>query len=159
MGDGVDIAARLEGIAHPRRGVFVWDAYRQVRGRLTYGFVDLGEKMLKNISRPCGVYAIQARLRKRGPCAVGLRVECAWSAALSRSWFYPSPTKCGDPEQEYFVDGITESLTTDLSRISGPFVIGRNTAFTYKGKPIDLKRIGRRIERSLRSRGQRSARP
>jgi TolB-like protein len=138
MGDGVNIAARLEGIAQPGEVCLSEDAYRQVREKLKFGFVNLGQKTLKNIARPIGVYAFKpgsesaAAPDTPGPPHFSIVV-------------LPFANMSGDPEQEYFVDGVTESLTTDLSRISGSFVIGRNTAFTYKGKPIDLRRIGREL--------------
>ena len=118
------------------------DAWRQVRDKLKGAFVDLGEKALKNIARPMRVYGLRpapaaaapapsvAPADKRGPPRLSLVV-------------LPFANIGGDPEQEHFVDGVTESLTTDLSRIRGSFVIGRNTAFTYKGKPVDLRQIGR----------------
>ena len=145
MGDGVNIAARLEGIAEPGGICLSEDAYRQVRDRVKEAFIDLGEKELKNIARPVRAYAIKTG--SAGPAAARhmsphrtRRVHHA-----SPSWSCLSPIIGGDPEQEYFVDGVTESLTTDLSRISGSFVIGRNTAFTYKGKHVDLKQIGREL--------------
>jgi adenylate cyclase len=133
MGDGVNIAARLEGVADPGGICLSEDAYRQVRDRLKECFADLGEKELKNIARPVRVYAIKTGTagavsetdaptpHKPGPPRLSIVV-------------LPFANIGGDPEQEYFADGVTESLTTDLSRISGSFVIGRNTAFTYKGK-------------------------
>jgi class 3 adenylate cyclase len=135
LGDGVNIAARLEGICEPG-GVFVSGAaYDHVRGRVDATFVDLGEKDLKNIARPVRVYAIKAA------------AEIAAPAPSSPAQIRPEPPHLsivvlpfanigGGPEQEHFVDGVTESLTTDLSRIRGSFVIGRNTAFTYKGQLI-----------------------
>ena len=144
MGDGVNIAARLEGIADPSGICLSEDAYRQVRDRLKEGFIDLGEKDLKNIARPVRLYAIKAGTagavsetdaptpHKPGPPRLSIVV-------------LPFANLGGDPEQEYFVDGVTESLTTDLSRLSGSFVIGRNTAFTYKGKHVALKQIGREL--------------
>jgi class 3 adenylate cyclase len=141
MGDGVNIAARLEGIAQPGAICLSEDAYRQVRDRLQEEFIDLGEKDLKNIARPVRAYAVKtgsarpsvprhAPTEKAGPPRLSIVV-------------LPFANLGGDPQQEYFVDGVTESLTTDLSRIAGSFVIARNTAFTYKGKPFDVKQIGR----------------
>jgi adenylate cyclase len=144
MGDGVNIAARLEGIAQPGEVCLSEDAYRQVREKLNYGFVNLGQKRLKNIARPIGVYAL-----KPGSESAAAAQSASASNTPGPPHFsivvLPFANMSGDPEQEYFVDGVTESLTTDLSRISGSFVIGRNTAFTYKGKPIDLRRIGREL--------------
>ena len=142
MGDGVNIAARLEGIADPGGICLSEDAYRQVRDRLKEGFTDLGERELKNIARPVRVYAIKTGAPAPAPHASPS--EKSGPPRLSVV-VLPFANLGGDPEQEYFVDGVTESLTTDLSRISGSFVIGRNTAFTYKGKHVDLKQIGREL--------------
>jgi len=144
MGDGVNIAARLEGFCEPGGIVLSSAAYEHARDRVNDTFVDLGEKTLKNIARPVRVYAYRtgsdgaapspnvAPLEKREPRRLSLVV-------------LPFVNIGGDPEQDYFVDGVTESLTTDLSRISGAFVIGRSTAFSYKGKSPDLKQIGREL--------------
>ena len=149
FGDGVNIAARLEALAMPG-GICVSRVVRdQVRDRLDIAFDDLGEQQVKNIVRPLRVFSINLGRR---PAGLPAGVEHA--AAASTPVAPPGPPRLsivvlpfanigGDPEQEYFADGITESLTTDLSRISGSFVIGRSTAFTYKGKPVDLKHIGR----------------
>ena len=141
MGDGVNIAARLEGIAKPGAICLSEQAYWQVKSRLDLAVSDLGPTELKNIAEPVRVYSLQ----------VGVPAQS--KAATSEPHKPPPPRLSivvlpfanigGDPEQEYFVDGVTESLTTDLSRISGSFVIARNTAFTYKGKHIDVKQIGR----------------
>ena len=144
MGDGVNIAARLEGIADPNGICLSEDAYRQVRDRLKEGFTDFGEKELKNIARPVRVYAV--KLGSAGPASAphASALEKAGPPRLSIV-VLPFANLGGDPEQDYFVDGVTESLTTDLSRISGSFVIGRNTAFSYKGKHVDLKKIGHEL--------------
>ncbi len=144
MGDGVNIAARLEGIAEPGGICLSEDAYRQVRDRLKEGFVDLGEKELKNILRPVRTYAVKTG--RAGPTGAqhALALENSSPPRLSVV-VLPFVNLGGDPEQEYFVDGVTESLTTDLSHISGSFVIGRHTAFTYKGRHVGLKQIGREL--------------
>jgi TolB-like protein/class 3 adenylate cyclase len=142
MGDGVNIAARLEGIADPGGICLSEDAYRQVRDRIKEAFVDLGEKELKNIARAVRVYAIKTGTAPSAPHASA--PEKAGPPRLSIV-VLPCANLCGDPDQEYFVDGVTESLTTDLSRIAGSFVIARNTAFTYKGKAFDVKKIGREL--------------
>jgi adenylate cyclase len=144
MGDGVNIAARLEGIADPGGICLSEDAYRQVRDRLKEGFADLGEKELKNISRPVRVYAVQTDLPRQASTPHASPPDKPDPPRLSIV-VLPFANLGGDPEQEYFVDGVTESLTNDLSRISGSFVIGRNTAFTYKGKHVDLKQIGHEL--------------
>jgi TolB-like protein len=141
MGDGVNIAARLEGIGEPGGICLSEDAWRQVRDRLQEQFTDLGEQSLKNIARPVRVYAIQANPNNPSPPKGGE----GNSAPRLSIVVLPFANIGGDPEQEYFVDGVTESLTTDLSRISGSFVIARNTAFTFKGKPIDVKQLGREL--------------
>jgi TolB-like protein/class 3 adenylate cyclase len=144
MGDGVNIAARLEGIADPGGICLSEDAYRQVRDRVKEEFTDLGEKALKNINRPLRVYAVKTASARPSLSSPASAPERAGPPRLSIV-VLPFANLGGDPEQEYFVDGVTESLTTDLSRISGSFVIGRNTAFTYKGKHVDLKQIGREL--------------
>src|SRR6516225_4697272 len=139
LGDGVNVAARLEGIAEPGGVYLSDDAYRQVRGKVAVEFTDLGEQKLKNIALPIRAYA------------AGLSASAHQTAPLSSSAprlsivVLPFVNIGGDPEQDYFVDGVTESLTTDLSRISGSFVIARNTAFSYKGKAINVKQIGREL--------------
>jgi TolB-like protein/class 3 adenylate cyclase len=144
MGDGVNIAARLEGVAAPGGICLSEDAYRQVRDRLKEQFVDLGDRALKNIARPVRVYSVKTVSGASAPAPQGPAPEKSGPPRLSIV-VLPFANLGGDPEQEYFVDGVTESLTTDLSRISGSFVIGRHTAFTYKGKIIDLKQIGREL--------------
>jgi TolB-like protein len=134
MGDSVNIAARLEGIAKPGAICLSEDAYRQVRARLDLLVADLGEQKLKNIADPIRAYSLEVG----EPAQV--RSDSGAPPRLSIVVF-PFANLSGDPEQEYFVDGVTESLTTDLSRISGSFVIARNTAFTYKGKHIDVKQV------------------
>ncbi len=143
FGDGVNIAARLESIAQPGGICISSSAYDHIRGRVGTEFADLGEQSLKNIAVPVRAYAIiwggpspkpaeRPRLGPLSPPRLSIVV-------------LPFTNLSGDPEQDYFVDGVTESLTTDLSRISGSFVIGRHTAFTYKGKAADLKKIGREL--------------
>ena len=151
MGDGVNIAARLEGIAKPGAICLSEDAYRQVRDKIAANFTDLGDKELKNIARPMRAYAVQGSETTKTPTHQGFAPSPGASPPLSPVSLpprlsivvLPFANLGGDPEQEYFVDGVTESLTTDLSRIAGSFVIARNTAFTYKGKHIDVKQIGR----------------
>ena len=143
MGDGVNIAARLEGIAKPGAICLSEDAYRQVKARLDLAVRDLGPTQLKNIAEPVRVYSLEV-----GRPALGKPAERAKPSSPSTPprlsiVVLPFANLSGDPEQEYFVDGVTESLTTDLSRISGATVIARNTAFTYKGKRIDVEQIGR----------------
>ena len=197
MGDGVNIAARLEGIAAPGAICLSEDAYRQVKGRLELAVTDLGPTQLKNIADPIGVYSLlvgipaQARpatpvapstpKRRLNLAALGLGITALIIVMTGAVWFLGAngptvvstkapttvasngagpPAEVGhlsivvlpfanlsnDPSQDYFADGITESLTTDLSRISGSFVIARNTAFTFKGKNVDAREIGKELE-------------
>ena len=146
MGDGVNIAARLEGISEPGGICLSEDAWRQVRDRVSASFVDLGEHELKNIARPVRVYGLQSALPAEGPGARPLPRDRAGQGRLAPRLsivVLPFANMGGDSEQEYFVDGLTEDLTTELSRIPGAFVIARNTAFTYKSKAVDVKAIGR----------------
>jgi TolB-like protein len=137
LGDGVNVAARLEGIAEPGGICISSSAYEQVRGKVPVDFTDLGEQTLKNIARPIRAYAV-------GQSASAHQTAPLPSSAPRLSIVVlPFANIGGGPEQDYFVDGVTESLTTDLSRIGGAFVIARNTAFTFKGKAIDVKQIGR----------------
>jgi TolB-like protein/Flp pilus assembly protein TadD len=190
MGDGVNIAARLEGIAAPGAICLSEDAYRQVSGRLDMAVTDLGSIELKNIGRPIRVYSLRVGIPTEAKPAIGPKVPEKPPELKSRSallsliagiaalvlvtggaWYFlagnrtapvaatPAPAKpahlsvvvlpftnlSGDPAQDYFADGITENLTTDLSRIRDSFVIARNTAFTFKGKSIDAKEIGKEL--------------
>jgi TolB-like protein/tetratricopeptide (TPR) repeat protein len=139
LGDGVNLAARLEGIAEPGGICVSSSAYEQVRGKVSVEFTDLGEQTLKNIARPIRAYAV-------GFSANARQAASQPSSALRLSLVVlPFANIGGDPEQEYFVDGVTESLTTDLSRINGALVIARNTAFTFKGKAVDVKKLGREL--------------
>jgi TolB-like protein/class 3 adenylate cyclase len=144
MGDGVNIAARLEGLAEPGGVCLSEDAWRQVRDKLKEAFVDIGEKALKNIARPMRVYALGPGSATAGPAPSFAHVEKREPPRLSLV-VLPFANLGGDAEHEHFVDGITENLTTDLSRIRGALVIARNTAFTYKGRPLDVKTIGREL--------------
>ena len=140
VGDGVNIASRLEGLCAPGAICLSEDAYRQLKGRLDLAVSDLGLKELKNIADPIRVYSLEV-----GKAAKPALASTAEKSAPPRHSIVvlPFANIGGDPEQEHFVDGVTESLTTDLSRIRGAVVIARNTAFTYKGKPLDVKAIGR----------------
>ncbi len=144
MGDSVNIAARLEGIAAPGAICLSEDAYRQVKGRLELAVSDLGPKELKNIAEPVRVYLLHVGQPDPSKPAPASASEKSAPPRLSIV-VLPFAHIGGDPEQEHFVDGVTESLTTDLSRIRGAIVIARNTAFTYKCKPLDEKTIGREL--------------
>ena len=144
MGDGVNIAARLEGIAKPGAICLSEDAYRQVKGRLDLA-VTISAQPNSRISpsRSGSIRSRSASLPKPKPAPSPVPEKSA-PPRLSMV-VLPFANIGHDPEQDYFVDGVTESLTTDLSRISGSFVIGRNTAFTFKGKHVDLKQVGREL--------------
>ena len=144
MGDGVNIAARLEGICKPGAICLSEDAYRQVKGRLDLAVTDLGPTQLKNIAEPMRVYSLEVGRPAQAKPALAPAPEKSAPPRLSMV-VLPFANIGGGPEQEHFVDGVTESLTTDLSRIRGAFVVARNTAFTYKGKPLDVKTIGREL--------------
>jgi TolB-like protein/Tfp pilus assembly protein PilF len=144
FGDGVNIAARLESIAEPGGICISSSAYEHVIGRIGVEFADLGEQNLKNIDRPVRAYAV-VRKEYSPPALGGRAMQRPPSPPRLSIVVLPFANLSDDPEQDYFVDGVTESLTTDLSRISGSFVIGRHTAFTFKGKGVDLRRIGREL--------------
>jgi adenylate cyclase len=190
MGDGVNVAARLEGICQPGAICLSEDAYRQVKQRLDLKVSDLGPTQLKNIREPVHVYSLevaQPAEAKSAPSAMAtVKPESGTSAPRASRWssrwpalaaiaallllaaaggwtllggrltkpaqaahlsivVLPFANLSGDPAQDYFADGITENLTTELSRIRDSFVIARNTAFAYKGKPIDAKAIGKEL--------------
>jgi adenylate cyclase len=142
MGDGVNVAARLEGVAKPGAICLSEQAYWQVKGRLDFKVTDLGNTQLKNIAEPIRIYSLEVGQPSQAKPSSTSAAENTIPPRLSLV-VLPFANIGGDPEQEYFVDGVTESLTTDLSRISGAFVMARNTAFTYKGKAADVKQIGR----------------
>jgi TolB-like protein/class 3 adenylate cyclase len=144
FGDGVNVAARLESIAEPGGICISSSAYDQVRGKIGVKFADMGEQNLKNIASPMRAYAVV----RDGP-GPATPAESARLGPLSPPRLsivvLPLANLSGDPAQDYFVDGVTESLTTDLSRISGSFVIARNSAFSYKGKAVDVRQVGREL--------------
>jgi TolB-like protein/class 3 adenylate cyclase len=145
LGEGVNIAARLEAICEPGGVLISSTAHEHVRGRINVEFIDLGDKALKNIARPVRAYAIKNGSAGAAAAPSGAAPNTQGLPRLSMV-VLPFANMGGGAEQEHFVDGVTESLTTDLSRIRGSFVIGRNTAFTYKGKAVDLKQIGRELK-------------
>jgi adenylate cyclase len=154
FGDGVNVAARLESIA-PVGGIAVSQSVRDHVGkRLDLVFEDMGERRLKNIEAPIRVYSISVD-RPSGDGAASAGQERPSIAVL------PFVNMSGDPEQEYFSDGITEDIITDLSKVSGLFVVARNTAFTYKGKHVDVQEVAKRfgvnfiLEGSVRKAGAR----
>ena len=144
FGDGVNIAARLEAIAEPGGICISSSTYDQVRGKVGIEFTDLGEQTLKNIDRPVRAYTLvrdEPSLGTKG----GSTTPSPPSAPRLSIVVLPFANIGADPEQDYFVDGVTESLTADLSRIAGAFVIARNSAFSYKGKSIDVRQVGREL--------------
>ena len=155
MGDGVNIAARLEGVAEPGGVCLSSAAYEQVRDKLRETFVDLGEQSLKNIARAMRVYAFMPE-GGRAPAARSAEPAQALRPRLSIV-VLPFANFGGDPEQDYFVDGVTESLTTDLSRIRGSFVIAPQHGVFLQGKAIRREDDRPGAERALRARRKRSA--
>jgi adenylate cyclase len=191
MGDGVNIAARLEGVCEPGAICLSEDAYRQVKGRLDLAVSDLGQTQLKNIAEPIRVYSLRVGIpadtrpalanpaiptsppvSKRRPALTPLFVALAALLVLigGGAWWFlnanrpaavasqapaeaarisivvlPFTNLSNDPVQDYFADGVTENLTTELSRLHNSFVIARNTAFTFKGKNIDAKAVGKEL--------------
>ena len=143
FGDGVNIAARLEGMAEPGGVCISDDTYRQIRDRVDSAFDDKGETALKNIARPVRVFALAGA--KQTATKV---IESAPQLTLPDK---PSiavlafQNMSGDPEQEYFADGMVEDIITALSRFNSLFVIARNSSFAYKGKAVDIKQVGREL--------------
>ncbi len=150
LGDGVNIAARLEGIAEPGGICISSSAYDQVRGKVAVEFTDLGEQSLKNIERPVRAYAAkpEGHLGTVAPRVLpsypGVQRPLSLPDKPSIA-VLPFQNMSGDPEQEYFVDGMVEDIITALSNFKSLFVIARNSTFTYKGKAIDIKQVGREL--------------
>ena len=145
FGEGVNIAARLESIAEPGGICISSSVYDHVRGKVGVEFADMGEQNLKNIALPVRAYAVVRDGSSAPTQSERARLGCPLSPPRLSIVVLPFVNLNGDPEQEYFVDGVTESLTTDLSRIGGAFVIARNSAFSYKGKSIDVRQVGREL--------------
>ena len=143
FGDGVNIAARLEGIAKPG-GIAISASVREQLGdRLALDFEDIGDQALKNIARPVRVFHVAwggAARRAGSPAPEALAVPVKPSVAVM-----PFANMSGDPEQEYFADGLVEDLITNLSKMPGFFVIARNSAFAYKGKSVDIRTVAREL--------------
>ena len=155
-GDGVNIAARLEGLAEPGGICLSGDAYRQVRGKIEVEFEDLGERDLKNVAEPVRIYRIAGHEAKDVPTKAPLALPDKPSIAV-----LPFTNMSGDPEQEYFADGITEDIITGLSKLPDLFVIARNSTFTYKGQSVAVSQVARDLgvryvlEGSVRKAGNR----
>jgi adenylate cyclase len=143
FGDGVNIAARLEGIARPGGVCISDDAYRQIRGKVDMACDDLGPQVLKNIAEPMRVWQVefdQDAARALAERAPELALPDKPSIAV-----LPFQNMSGDPEQEYFADGMVEEIITALSRFKMLFVIARNSSFAYKGRAVDIKQVGREL--------------
>jgi adenylate cyclase len=142
FGDGINIAVRLEGVADPGGILISEKVYSEVEGKLDAGFEYRGEQQLKNITKPVRAYAVRAG--EHGVPTEGLsaapRLPDKPSIAV-----LPFENMSGDPEQEYFADGMVEDIITALSRFKSLFVIARNSSFTFKGKAVDIKEVGRRL--------------
>jgi adenylate cyclase len=150
LGDGVNVAARLESIAEPGGICISASAYDQVRGKVAVEFADLGEQRLKNINRPTRIYATKSsrNLGVVAPAMLPPHPRAQESLPLPDKpsiAVLPFQNMSRDPEQEYFADGIVEDIITALSRIRWLFVIARNSSFTYKGHAVDVKQVGREL--------------
>ena len=142
FGDGVNIAVRLEGIAEPSGVSISDDAHRQIRGKLNIAFEDMGSQSLKNIAEPMRVW----RVRIGPSSSPATPTETAQPLALPDKpsiAVLPFENMSGDPEQEYFADGMVEDIIAGLSRIKWLLVVSRNSSFTYKGRAVDIKQVGR----------------
>ena len=150
MGDGVNIASRLEGVAEPGAICLSEDAYRQVKSRLDLSISDLGETRLKNIAEPIRVYSLQvggaAQTAAQAPTAAPELPSAPLALPDKPSIaVLPFQNMSGDADQEHFADGMVEEVITALSRLRWLFVIARNSSFTYKGRGVDVKQVGREL--------------
>ena len=148
FGDGVNIAARLEGIAEPGGVCISDDTYRQIRGKVEIGWDDLGPQTLKNIAEPLRAWRVQLGGQAAANPQPGSPAGRAPVLALPDKpsiVVLPFQNMSGDPEQEYFADGMVEDITTALSCFKALFVIARNSSFTYKGRAVDVKQVGREL--------------
>jgi adenylate cyclase len=164
MGDGVNIAARLEGIATPAAICLSEDAYRQVKARLDVAVRDLGARELKNITEPIRVYSLEVGVStppKSSPRTEAAAATQPTTPDRASIAVLPFQNMSGDADQEYFADGISEDIITALSKISGLFVIARNSSFTFKGKAVDIGEVSKKLnvrfvlEGSVRKAGNR----
>src|SRR5262245_46059875 len=144
FGDGINIAVRLEGVADPGGILISEKVYSEIEGKLEVGFEDRGHQEPKNIAKPVHAFSVRAGAygspTERLSAAPPLPDEPSIAIAV-----LPFENMSGDPEQEYFADGMVEEITTALSRFKWLFVIARNSSFTYKGKAVDVKEVGRRL--------------
>src|SRR2546421_5123949 len=147
FGDGVNIAARLEGTAEPGGVCVSDDAYRQVRGKVKIAFEDMGPQNLKNITEPMRAWRLKMSASASAATSTKPPVKFTQTQALALPdkpsiAVLPFQNMSGDPEQEYFADGMVEDIITALSRFKSLFVIARNSSFAYKGKSPDVRRVG-----------------
>jgi adenylate cyclase len=163
LGDGVNIASRLESICEPSGVTISSAAFEHVSGKVEVGFVDLGDQTLKNIAKPVRAYRVtfdQVALGSEPSSSDLLATQLAVSEKPSIA-VLPFQNIGGDPEQEYFVEGMVEDIITALSRIKWVLVIARNSSSVYKGKSADVRQIGRELgaryllEGSVRKAGER----
>ena len=142
FGDGINIAVRLEGVADPGGILISEKVYSEVEAKLDAGFEDRGEQQLKNIAKPVRAFAVRAGVHG----ALIDRLSAAPSLPDKPSIaVLPFQNMSGDPVQEYFADGMVEEIITALSRFKSLFVIARNSSFTFKGRAVDIKEVGRRL--------------
>jgi adenylate cyclase len=147
FGDGVNIAARLEGIADPGGICISDDAHRQIRGKTEIAYDDMGHQSLKNITEPMRAWRARPVANAAPPAAMVVDRPAPALALPDKPSIavLPFQNMSGDPEQDYFADGMVEDITTGLSRIKWLFVIARNSSFTYKGKAVDVRQVGREL--------------
>jgi len=141
LGDGVNVAARLQELAAPGEICVSGKIRDEAQGRTAFTFEDVGEKALKNIAQPVRTYRVHLASGE----SVGAAPDARSAQDLPSIMVLPFQNMSGDPDQEYFVDGVVEEITTALSRLKWLFVIARNSAFTYKGRAIDVRQVGRDI--------------
>ena len=147
-GDGVNVAARLEALAEPGGIMVSSNVFDQVRDKLSFGFEDMGEQTVKNIARPIGVFHVSLVESAAPISVIGAAATTkteASSADRPSIAVLPFANMSGDPEQEYFADGISEDIITGLSKLRWFFIIARNSSFIYKGKAVDVKRVAREL--------------
>ena len=147
FGDGVNVAARMEALADPGGIMVSGIVHDQVRDKLSFSFEDLGEQTVKNIARPIGVHCVQIAAPEL-PATRGAAAAVQGVAAASDRpsiAVLPFQNMSGDPEQDYFIDGVVEDIITALSRNHALLVIARNSTFTYKGRAADVKKVGREL--------------
>jgi adenylate cyclase len=161
FGDGVNIAARLEGIAEPGGVCISDDTHRQIRGKIDLAFDDMGPQSLKNIAEPMRAWRVQIDKNPASSTPKGAALEATQAPDKPSIAVLPFQNMSGDPEQEYFADGLAEDIITELSRFREFAVIARNSTFFYKGKPLDVTQVARDLrvryvlEGSVRKAGNR----